>query len=204
MVLLYQADNMEEQGGPGKGRQSSWRVRKRTALEETGCGLDQGLQSWDIPEPDSSAVVTTDMSCVQLARFPSSVLHRRVEISILLDFNGLHVYYYCRVTESRERGFMGVISPSQNQSFKPWLMGEEMSEKAKCWSDTHSELFYWNVLQRSSRLTHRLLEQFGFLQLLLSSRMDLSSSTLLLKKKKKKDHIWIILQSLYSLSHLAS
>ena len=35
---------MEEQGGPGKGRQSSRRVRKRrTALEETGYGLDQGL-----------------------------------------------------------------------------------------------------------------------------------------------------------------
>ena len=34
---------------------------------------------------DSSAVVTTDESCVQLAR---------VETPTLLDFNGLHVYYY--------------------------------------------------------------------------------------------------------------
>ena len=93
-----------------KERQSSRRVRKRrTALEETGCGLEQSLQSWGIPIQDLPATVTTDEACVQLARFPSSVLHLQEEVSIPLDTNGLDVYCYCWVIASGEWGSVGVI-----------------------------------------------------------------------------------------------
>lgn len=77
---------------------------------------------------------------------------------------------------------MRVIFPSQGQSFKSWLVAEEVSEKAGSCPGTCLELSYWNALQRSSGLTQDLLEPFGSSQPLLSSRLHLFSSTFLFKK----------------------
>lgn len=171
--------------------------KERPAQEKTKCGLEQGLPSQDISMQDSPATVTTDQSCVQLARFPSSILPLQEEVSVPLDSTGLDMQLlltYCKLEVRVHGGYTSFPEP-ELQALADSRSGRKVKELTRLLLEA---LSYWNALQSSSGLTQGLLEPCKSLQPLLGSRLDILSSIFYFKK------IWIALQSSYSLSHLTS